>query len=110
MVDVRAPAEFSGELLAPANLPQKGAYRGGHIPGAANIPWLTAVTVEDGTFKSVEELQVAYTGKGISGDGQTVAYCRIGERSSHTWFYSARFSVTTMSRTTTVLGPSTAAL
>lgn len=86
LVDVRAPAEFSGELIAPANLPQEGAQRGGHIPGATNVPWLTAVNVEDGTFKSVEELRAAYTGKGIVGGGQTVAYCRIGERSSHTWF------------------------
>ena len=86
MVDVRAPAEFSGELLAPANLPQEGSQRGGHIPGATNIPWLTAVNEDDGTFKSVEDLQAAYQGKGITGDGLTVAYCRIGERSSHTWF------------------------
>ena len=86
MVDVRAPAEFSGELLAPANLPQEGSQRGGHIPGATNIPWLTAVNEDDGTFKSVEDLQAAYQGKGITGDGPTVAYCRIGERSSHTWF------------------------
>ena len=86
MVDVRAPAEFSGELLAPANLPQEGSQRGGHIPGATNIPWLTAVNEDDGSFKSVEDLQAAYQGKGITGDGPTVAYCRIGERSSHTWF------------------------
>ena len=86
MVDVRAPAEFSGELLAPANLPQEGSQRGGHIPGATNIPWLTAVNEDDGTFKSVEDLQAAYQGKGINGEGPTVAYCRIGERSSHTWF------------------------
>ncbi len=86
MVDVRAPAEFSGELLAPANLPQEGSQRGGHIPGATNIPWLTAVNEDDGSFKSVEDLQAAYQGKGITGDAPTVAYCRIGERSSHTWF------------------------
>lgn len=86
MVDVRAPAEFSGELLAPANLPQEGSQRGGHIPGATNIPWLTAVNEEDGAFKSIDDLRAAYEGKGITGDGDTVAYCRIGERSSHTWF------------------------
>ena len=86
MVDVRAPAEFSGELLAPANLPQEGSQRGGHIPGATNIPWLTAVNEDDGTFKSIDDLKAAYEGKGITGCGETVAYCRIGERSSHTWF------------------------
>ncbi len=85
LVDVRAPDEYNGTLLAPANLPQEGSQRGGHIPGAANIPWATAVA-EDGTFKSVEELQAIYGGAGISGDGETIAYCRIGERSSHTWF------------------------
>ena len=85
LVDVRAPDEFNGTLLAPANLPQEGSQRGGHIPGAANIPWATAVA-EDGTFKSVEELQAIYGGAGISGYGETIAYCRIGERSSHTWF------------------------
>ncbi len=86
LVDVRAPAEFSGELLAPANLPQEGSQRGGHIPGAANIPWLSAVNEADGTFKSVEELREIYGGKGITPDTETIAYCRIGERSSHTWF------------------------
>ena len=85
LVDVRAPAEFSGELLAPANLPQEGSQRGGHIPGAVNIPWGTAVQ-EDGTFKSVDELRALYGGKGIDGSRETIAYCRIGERSSHTWF------------------------
>ena len=85
LVDVRSPAEYSGELLAPANLPQEGAQRGGHIPGAANVPWATAVS-EDGTFKSADELSQIYGGKGISGDKEIVAYCRIGERSSHTWF------------------------
>ncbi len=85
LVDVRAPDEYNGTLLAPANLPQEGSQRGGHIPGAANIPWATAVA-EDGTFKSVEELQGIYGGAGITGDGETIAYCRIGERSSHTWF------------------------
>ena len=87
LVDVRAPAEFSGELLAPANLPQEGSQRGGHIPGAANIPWLQAVNEEDGTFKSVEELRDIYQqGAGLSKENEVIAYCRIGERSSHTWF------------------------
>ncbi len=85
LVDVRAPAEYSGELLAPAALPQEGAQRGGHIPGAANIPWGQAVS-EDGTFKSADELKELYGGKGIDGGKETIAYCRIGERSSHTWF------------------------
>ena len=86
LVDVRAPAEYSGELLAPPNLPQEGSQRGGHIPGAANVPWATAVA-EDGTFKSVEELREIYErGKGIRPQNETIAYCRIGERSSHTWF------------------------
>ncbi len=86
LVDVRAPAEYSGELLAPPNLPQEGAQRGGHIPGAANIPWATAVNEADGTFKSVDELREIYGGKGITGDREIIAYCRIGERSAHTWF------------------------
>ncbi len=85
LVDVRSPAEFSGELLAPPNLPQEGSQRGGHIPGAANIPWGQAAN-EDGTFKSPDELAELYGGKGIDGSRDTVAYCRIGERSSHTWF------------------------
>jgi thiosulfate/3-mercaptopyruvate sulfurtransferase len=85
LVDVRSPGEYSGELLAPANLPQEGAQRGGHIPGAANIPWASAVR-EDGTFKSADELRALYEGKGITADKEVVAYCRIGERSSHTWF------------------------
>jgi len=85
LVDVRSPAEYSGELLAPAHLPQEGAQRGGHIPGAANIPWSMAVQ-EDGTFKSAEELLALYAGKGITSDKEVIAYCRIGERSSHTWF------------------------
>ena len=85
LVDVRAPAEFSGELLAPANLPQEGSQRGGHIPGASNVPWATAVA-EDGSFKSADELAAVYTGVGVDGSKETIAYCRIGERSSHTWF------------------------
>ena len=86
LVDVRAPAEYSGELLSPPNLPQEGAQRGGHIPGAANIPWASAVNEADGTFKSVEELRQIYGGHGITGDKEIITYCRIGERSSHTWF------------------------
>ncbi len=85
LVDVRSPGEFSGELLAPANLPQEGAQRGGHIPGAANIPWSSAVQA-DGTFKSADELRELYGGKGVTPDKEVVAYCRIGERSSHTWY------------------------
>ena len=85
LVDVRSPAEFSGELMAPANLPQEGSQRGGHIPGASNIPWGQAVA-EDGTFKSAEDLRALYGGQGIDGGRETIAYCRIGERSSHTWF------------------------
>ncbi len=86
LVDVRSPAEYSGEVLAPANLPQEGAQRGGHIPGAANIPWGTAVNEADGTFKSVEELRQIYGSRRITRDREIVTYCRIGERSSHTWF------------------------
>ena len=85
LVDVRSPKEYSGELLAPENLPQEGAQRGGHIPGAANIPWGQAVR-EDGTFKSAEELRALYGSKGVTADKAVIAYCRIGERSSHTWF------------------------
>jgi thiosulfate/3-mercaptopyruvate sulfurtransferase len=85
LVDVRSPAEYSGELLAPAALPQEGAQRAGHVPGAANIPWATAVR-EDGTFKDADELRALYAAKGITEDRDVIAYCRIGERSSHTWF------------------------
>jgi thiosulfate/3-mercaptopyruvate sulfurtransferase len=85
LVDVRSPGEFSGELLAPAALPQEGAQRAGHVPGAANIPWATAVR-EDGTFKDADELRELYGAKGITPDKDIIAYCRIGERSSHTWF------------------------
>jgi thiosulfate/3-mercaptopyruvate sulfurtransferase len=85
MVDVRSPKEYSGELLAPENLPQEGAQRGGHIPGAVNIPWGQAVR-EDGTFKPVDELAQLYGAKGVTADKEVIAYCRIGERSSHTWF------------------------
>jgi len=85
LVDVRSPKEYSGELLAPENLPQEGAQRGGHIPGAANIPWGQAVR-EDGTFKSADELKELYGSNGVTPEKQVIAYCRIGERSSHTWF------------------------
>jgi thiosulfate/3-mercaptopyruvate sulfurtransferase len=85
LVDVRSPEEFRGELSAPAHLPQEAAQRKGHIPGAANVPWAQAVA-EDGTFKPLEELAALYAGKGVSADQEIIAYCRIGERSSHTWF------------------------
>jgi thiosulfate/3-mercaptopyruvate sulfurtransferase len=85
LVDVRSGPEFTGEMLHMVNYPQEGAQRGGHIPGARNIPWATAVR-EDGTFKSVEELKQNYESQGVSPDKDVVAYCRIGERSSHTWF------------------------
>jgi thiosulfate/3-mercaptopyruvate sulfurtransferase len=85
LVDVRSPKEYSGELLAPENLPQEGAQRGGHIPGAQNVPWATAVA-EDGTFKSAADLRSIYGDKGITPEKATIAYCRIGERSAHTWF------------------------
>jgi thiosulfate/3-mercaptopyruvate sulfurtransferase len=85
LVDVRSPEEFRGELAAPAHLPQEQAQRKGHIPGAVNVPWATAVA-EDGTFKSIDELRAIYGGKGITADKDVIAYCRIGERSSHTWF------------------------
>ncbi len=84
MVDVRSPAEFTGEILAPPGLLET-AQRGGHIPGAANIPWGQAVA-EDGTFKPLDDLKALYGGKGVTADKDVIAYCRIGERSSHTWF------------------------
>ncbi|HTS95893.1 MAG TPA: sulfurtransferase [Streptosporangiaceae bacterium] len=84
-VDVRSPEEYRGEKLAPDHLPQEQAQVPGHIPGAANIPWVKAAN-DDGTFKSADELKALYAGEGISGDGEIIAYCRIGERSSHTWF------------------------
>ena len=86
LVDVRSPKEYSGELLAPENLPQEGAQRGGHIPTAASIPWATAVNAEDGTFKSTDELKEIYGAKGVVAGKEVIAYCRIGERSAHTWF------------------------
>jgi thiosulfate/3-mercaptopyruvate sulfurtransferase len=86
LIDVRSPSEFSGELTHMADYPQEGALRGGHIPGAANIPWGQAVAA-DGTFKSADELKELYEGKaGLQPGDDVIAYCRIGERSSHTWF------------------------
>ncbi len=85
LVDVRGPKEFSGEITAPPEYPTEHAQRGGHIPGAKNIPWAQAVN-EDGTFKSRPDLEALYQPKGIVSDLPTIAYCRIGERSSHTWF------------------------
>ncbi len=84
LVDVRSPAEYNGEIMAPPGL-QETAQRMGHIPGAANVPWAQAVK-EDGTFKSAEDLSALYGGKGVTPDKEVIAYCRIGERSSHTWF------------------------
>src|SRR5919197_1087756 len=85
LVDVRSPQEFSGELIAMAGYEQEGAQRSGHIPGAASVPWAQAVK-EDGTFKSADELQELYKGKGVLDGDEIIAYCRIGERSAHTWF------------------------
>jgi thiosulfate/3-mercaptopyruvate sulfurtransferase len=86
LVDVRSPAEYSGELIAMAGYEQEGAQRAGHIPGAASIPWAQAVQ-EDGTFKSADALRELYSGKGVvNGGTPIIAYCRIGERSAHTWF------------------------
>jgi thiosulfate/3-mercaptopyruvate sulfurtransferase len=84
-VDVRSPEEYSGAKLAPDHLPQEQPYVGGHIPGAANIPWSKAAN-DDGSFKGADELRALYAGAGITGDSDVIAYCRIGERSSHTWF------------------------
>jgi thiosulfate/3-mercaptopyruvate sulfurtransferase len=85
MVDVRSPDEFSGKVTHMANYPQEGVLRGGHIPGAANIPWARA-TNEDGTFKNAAELKALYEAEGVTGDKDVIAYCRIAERSSHSWF------------------------
>jgi thiosulfate/3-mercaptopyruvate sulfurtransferase len=85
MVDVRSPDEFAGRLLAPAHLPQEQSQRGGHIPTAVNVPWSKAAN-DDGTFKSDDELKKLYGEAGVDFDGDIIAYCRIGERSSHTWF------------------------
>ena len=85
LVDVRSPQEYTGERMHMPDYPNEGALRGGHIPGAASIPWAQAVK-EDGTFKTAEDLQALYEGKGVTPDKDVIAYCRIGERSSHTWF------------------------
>jgi thiosulfate/3-mercaptopyruvate sulfurtransferase len=85
LVDVRSPAEFTGEKLHMPEYPQEGAQRGGHIPGAASIPWAQAVR-EDGTFKDADELRALYASKGVTPEKDVVAYCRIAERSSHSWF------------------------
>src|SRR5690606_15082660 len=87
LVDVRSPQEFAGEIIAPPGYEQEGAQRAGRIPGAASVPWAQAVN-EDGTFKSAEELRALYTEKGVltDDDKPVIAYCRIGERSAHTWF------------------------
>jgi thiosulfate/3-mercaptopyruvate sulfurtransferase len=85
LIDVRSPDEFSGKLLAPAHLPQESAQRAGHVPSALNVPWAKAAN-EDGTFKSDDDLRALYTGVGLDESKATIAYCRIGERSSHTWF------------------------
>ena len=84
LVDVRSPAEYRGEVIAPPGMTET-AQRGGHIPGAASIPWSQAVA-DDGRFKSSDELRAIYTGRGVTEDRDVIAYCRIGERSSHTWF------------------------
>jgi len=85
LIDVRSPQEYTGELLHMVNYPQEGAQRGGHIPGAKNIPWATAANA-DSTFKSADELRQIYQGKDITPDREIITYCRIGERSAHTWF------------------------
>jgi thiosulfate/3-mercaptopyruvate sulfurtransferase len=84
-VDVRSPEEYRGEKLAPDHLPQEQAQVPGHIPGAANVTWSKAAA-DDGSFRSADELSELYGAAGITGEGETIAYCRIGERSSHTWF------------------------
>jgi thiosulfate/3-mercaptopyruvate sulfurtransferase len=86
LVDVRSPQEFRGELLHMPDYPQEGALRGGHIPGAASVPWKRAAN-DDGTFKSADELRAIYVDEiGLKPEEEVIAYCRIGERSSHTWF------------------------
>ncbi|GFG86647.1 sulfurtransferase [Mycolicibacter algericus] len=85
LIDVRSPEEFSGKILAPAHLPQEQSQQRGHIPSAINVPWSRTAN-EDGTFKSDEELAKLYAAAGLDGEKETIAYCRIGERSSHTWF------------------------
>ena len=85
MVDVRSPGEFKGDVTHMPDYPQEGVLRGGHIPGAQSIPWAQAVA-EDGTFKSADELRNLYESKGVTGEKEIIAYCRIAERSSHSWF------------------------
>jgi thiosulfate/3-mercaptopyruvate sulfurtransferase len=85
LVDVRSPGEYAGELLAPPGYEQEGAQRGGHIPTAVSVPWASAVR-DDGTFKTADELRELYASKGVTPDKEITAYCRIGERSAHTWF------------------------
>jgi thiosulfate/3-mercaptopyruvate sulfurtransferase len=84
-IDVRSPEEYRGEKLAPDHLPQEQAQAPGHIPGAANIPWSKAAN-QDGTFRSADDLRALYEEAGVTGDKEVIAYCRIGERSAHTWF------------------------
>ena len=86
LIDVRGPKEFSGEILAPPEYPTEHAQRGGHIPGALNIPWGQAVNDADGTFKARGDLETLYQSKGVNPQSEVITYCRIGERSSHTWF------------------------
>lgn len=86
LVDVRSAKEYAGEITAPPEYPMEHAQRGGHVPGAKNIPWATAVNDTDGTFKSVNELRQIYESKGVTPDKDVICYCRIGERSSHSWF------------------------
>ena len=107
-VDVRSPAEYTGELVAPPHLPQEQAQVPGHIPGSANVPWALAAR-EDGSFKSDDELRELYAEVGVTADKQVTAYCRIGERSSHTWFVLHELLEYPESATTTAPGPSTAA-
>ncbi len=85
-VDVRGPKEFSGEILAPPEYPTEHAQRGGHIPGAKNVPWVQTVNDADGTFKTREEILALYAAKGVAPEKEVITYCRIGERSSHSWF------------------------
>jgi thiosulfate/3-mercaptopyruvate sulfurtransferase len=86
LLDVRSPKEYTGEITAPPEYPTEQAQVGGHIPGAVNIPWGTAVNPETGEFKSVEELRKIYENQGVTGDKEVITYCRIGERAAHTWF------------------------
>lgn len=105
LVDVRSPDEFSGKVTHMANYPQEGVLRGGHIPGARSIPWAKA-TNEDGTFKSADELKALYEGEGVTADKEVIAYCRIAERSSHSWFVLRELLGYRTCATTTAAGPS----